>query len=97
MKINSGITVRPYFEKVDHSTELTMLSPAFMETTKLNIGDVALAQVDGQHQVSNQLDVGLVETDFRIVGEVRYFPTMYEELEAGFLITSRQFGSRSQA
>jgi putative ABC transport system permease protein len=29
------------------------------------------------------------EIDFRIVGTVRYFPTMYEQLEAGFMITSR--------
>jgi ABC-type antimicrobial peptide transport system permease subunit len=27
--------------------------------------------------------------DFRIVGTVEYFPTMYEQLEAGFLVTSR--------
>jgi ABC-type antimicrobial peptide transport system permease subunit len=33
--------------------------------------------------------VNSVEFDFHIVGSVRYFPTMYEEQEAGFLITSR--------
>jgi ABC-type antimicrobial peptide transport system permease subunit len=51
-------------------------SPAFMETTELEVGDVVRA------------DVEAAEVDFRIVGEARYFPTMYEQLEAGYLITS---------
>jgi len=54
-----------------------LASPAFMEATKLNVGDVVRTRVNS------------VEIDFRIVGAVRYFPTMYEQLEAGFLITSR--------
>ncbi|MDY6877049.1 MAG: ABC transporter permease [Chloroflexota bacterium] len=54
-----------------------LASPAFMEATELKVGDVALAQVNS------------AEIDFRIVGTVRYFPTMYEQLEAGYLITSR--------
>jgi len=54
-----------------------LASPAFMETTALKVGDVALAEVNS------------ARVDFRIVGTVRYFPTMYEQLDAGFLITSR--------
>ena len=54
-----------------------LASPAFMETTALRVGDVARAWVNS------------AEIDFRIVGTVYYFPTMYEQLEAGFLITSR--------
>ncbi|MDY7076285.1 MAG: FtsX-like permease family protein, partial [Chloroflexota bacterium] len=54
-----------------------LASPAFMETTALKVGDVAQAQVNS------------AEIVFRIVGTVDYFPTMYEQLEAGFLITSR--------
>ena len=60
-----------------------LASPAFMETTQLRVGDVVRAWVDGQHQD------GSAEVDFRIVGTVNYFPTMYEQLEAGYLITSR--------
>ena len=58
-------------------------SPAFIETTHLEVGDVFRAWIDGQ----DPLDSGKI--DFRIVGTVRYFPTMYEQLEAGYLITSR--------
>ena len=54
-----------------------LASPAFMETTKLKVGDVARASVNS------------AEIDFRIAGTVHYFPTMYEQLEAGYLITSR--------
>jgi hypothetical protein len=54
-----------------------LASPAFMETTKLEAGDLVRASIDS------------AEIDFRIAGTVRYFPTMYEELEAGYLITSR--------
>jgi hypothetical protein len=54
-----------------------LASPAFMETTELEVGDVARARVNS------------AEIDFRIAGAVRYFPTMYEQLEAGYLITSR--------
>jgi ABC-type antimicrobial peptide transport system permease subunit len=54
-----------------------LASPAFMETTELKVGDVVRAWVNS------------AEVDFRIAGTVRYFPTMYEQLEAGYLITSR--------
>ena len=54
-----------------------LASPAFMEATQLKIGDLVRASV-------NSTDI-----DFRIAGTVRYFPTMYEQLEAGYLITSR--------
>ena len=54
-----------------------LASPAFIEITELKVGDVARAWVNS------------AEIDFRIVGTVYYFPTMYEQLEAGFLITSR--------
>jgi len=54
-----------------------LASPAFIEITELKVGDVARAWVNS------------AEIDFRIVGTARYFPTMYEQLEAGFLITSR--------
>jgi ABC-type antimicrobial peptide transport system permease subunit len=51
-------------------------SSTFMETTELEVGDVVRANVEA------------AEVDFRIVGEARYFPTMYEQLEAGYLLTS---------
>jgi len=54
-----------------------LASPAFIETTQLHVGDLVRASVNS------------TEIDFRIVGTVRYFPTMYEQLEAGYLITSR--------
>jgi hypothetical protein len=54
-----------------------LASPAFMQTTALQVGDVALVQVNSS------------EVEFRIVGTLRYFSTMYEEMEAGYLITSR--------
>jgi hypothetical protein len=54
-----------------------LANPAFMETTELTVGDVVRASVNA------------TEIDFRIAGVVRYFPTMYEQLEAGYLVTSR--------
>lgn len=54
-----------------------LVSPAFIETTQLHVGDLVRATL-------NSTDV-----DFRIAGVVRYFPTMFGEAEAGFLITSR--------
>jgi ABC-type lipoprotein release transport system permease subunit len=54
-----------------------LASPAFMETSALQVGDVVRASVDS------------VAFDFRIAGAVRYFPTMYEQPEAGYLVTSR--------
>ncbi len=55
----------------------TLASPAFVETTKLQVGDLVRAWIDS------------AEVEFRLAGTVRNFPTMYEELEAGYLITSR--------
>jgi hypothetical protein len=66
-----------------------LASAAFIETTELRVGDVVRTWVEGQHPVGGQPGVGEAEVDFRIVGVVEYFPTMYEQLEAGFLITSR--------
>ncbi len=52
-------------------------SPAFLAGTELEAGDLVRTQIEGG------------EVDFTIVGAARYFPTMYEELPAGFLVTSR--------
>jgi hypothetical protein len=54
-----------------------LASPAFVAATGLQTGDRVRAQVHD------------AEVDFRIAGTVRHFPTMYEELDAGFLVTSR--------
>ncbi|MGD8997573.1 MAG: ABC transporter permease, partial [Anaerolineae bacterium] len=64
-------------------------SPTFREATQLEVGDVVRAWIGGSHQAGSQTGVEVDEVDFRIVGAVRYFPTMYEQLEAGYLITSR--------
>lgn len=52
-------------------------SPTFMRTTELEAGDLVRTRINE------------VEVDFRIVGTATYFPTMYEQLDAGYLITSR--------
>lgn len=54
-----------------------LASPAFMATTELQVGDLVRAWVNE------------VEVDFRIAGTVRHFPTLYEQFEAGYLVTSR--------
>jgi putative ABC transport system permease protein len=54
-----------------------LASPALMEASALQVGDVVRATV------------GSIAVDFRIAGAVRYFPTMYEQPEAGYLVTSR--------
>lgn len=54
-----------------------LASDAFLDATKLKVGDVV------------QASVAATEIDFRIVGAVHYFPTMYEQPDAGYLITSR--------
>jgi ABC-type lipoprotein release transport system permease subunit len=54
-----------------------LVSPAFLETSELGVGDMVSAWVNS------------VPMDFKIAGTVQYFPTMYEELGAGFLVTSR--------
>jgi ABC-type antimicrobial peptide transport system permease subunit len=66
-----------------------LASAAFMDATGLRVGDVVRALVNGQRQTGGQVDESLAEVDFRIVGTVRFFPTMYKQLEAGNLITSR--------
>jgi ABC-type lipoprotein release transport system permease subunit len=54
-----------------------LANPAFMETAGLEVGDTV------------RVEVNSVEVDMHIAGVVRYFPTMYEQSEAGYLITSR--------
>lgn len=55
-----------------------LVSPKFLEVSELSIGDIVNANV---HEQSIQ---------FEIAGVIRYFPSMYEGKEAGFLITSRE-------
>ncbi|UCC65291.1 MAG: FtsX-like permease family protein, partial [Anaerolineae bacterium] len=52
-----------------------LVSPAFQAITQLQVGDLVGTWVDS-HPV-----------EFQVVGIVRYFPTMYENEDAGFLIT----------
>jgi hypothetical protein len=77
-----------------------LASPAFLEATKLQAGDVVRTWVGDPEQIEGHGGVGsrsaaedhmreLAEIDFRIVGALHHFPTMYEELKAGFLVTSR--------
>jgi hypothetical protein len=54
-----------------------LANPTFMETAALEVGDIVRAEVNS------------TEIDLRIAGVVRHFPTMYEQSEAGYLITSR--------
>jgi hypothetical protein len=54
-----------------------LANPTFMETAALKVGDVVHAEVNS------------AEIDLRIAGVVRHFPTMYEQSEAGYLVTSR--------
>jgi hypothetical protein len=54
-----------------------LASPAFIETTGLQAGDVVRGWIDS------------AEVHFRLEGAVHHFTTMYEELEAGYLVTSR--------
>jgi len=71
--ISPGLTYPIRLRQVWTAEPLPALaSPAFMEATALKVGDVARAEVNS------------AEVDFRIVGAVRYFPTMYEQLDAGF-------------
>jgi len=64
-------------------------SPGFLEATRLEVGDVVRAWIGGPDQAGDQAVDATDQTDFHIVGAVDYFPTMYEEFEAGYLITSR--------
>jgi ABC-type lipoprotein release transport system permease subunit len=54
-----------------------LANPTFMETAALKVGDVVHAEVNS------------AQIDLRIVGVVRHFPTMYEQAEAGYVVTSR--------
>jgi ABC-type lipoprotein release transport system permease subunit len=54
-----------------------LASPAFMKIAGLKVGDKV------------RVEVSSVEADVRIAGVVHYFPTMYGQSEAGYLITSR--------
>ena len=54
-----------------------LANPMFMQTAALKVGDVVHAEVNS------------AEIDLRIAGVVRHFPTMYEQSEAGYLVTSR--------
>jgi hypothetical protein len=54
-----------------------LVSPAFLESTELQVGDRVRTWVNS------------IAIEFEIVGAVNYFPTMYEDKPAGYLITSR--------
>lgn len=54
-----------------------LANPVFMETAALQVGDVIHAEVNS------------AQIDLRIAGVVDYFPTVYEQSEAGYLVTSR--------
>ncbi len=54
-----------------------LASPGFLNTTELQVGDTCRVWINS------------ISTDMNIVGTVQYFPTLYEEMDAGFLITSR--------
>jgi ABC-type antimicrobial peptide transport system permease subunit len=54
-----------------------LANTAFMEMAALKVGDIV------------RVEVNSAEVDLRIAGVVRYFPTMYEQSAAGYLVTSR--------
>jgi hypothetical protein len=54
-----------------------LANPTFMETAALQVGDVIHAEVNS------------AQIDLRIAGVVDHFPTMYEQSEAGYVVTSR--------
>jgi len=54
-----------------------LVSPAFLKTTELQVGDSVHTWIES------------IEADIEIAGTVRYFPTLFEEKEAGFIVTSR--------
>jgi hypothetical protein len=60
-----------------------LASPAFMAITELKTGDLVRARINRQSQGDQAI------TDFRIMGTLHHFPTLYEHLEGGFLVTSR--------
>jgi ABC-type antimicrobial peptide transport system permease subunit len=54
-----------------------LVSPAFVAQTEAAVGDIMQLSIDSD------------PFKFQIVGVVNYFPTMYEDLNAGYLITNR--------
>ncbi len=54
-----------------------LASGAFLDATKVKVGGVIRASINE------------VEIDFRIAGALRYFPTMYDQTQNGYLVTSR--------
>ena len=54
-----------------------LASPQFLSATQLQVGDDFLAYVNS------------IPTTMIIMGEVQYFPTLYEQVGRGFLITAR--------
>ncbi|MEJ2211396.1 MAG: FtsX-like permease family protein, partial [Anaerolineae bacterium] len=54
-----------------------LASPSFMQAAALDVGDVVRAEVE------------TAQVDLRIAGVVDYFPTMYEGVEEGYLVTAR--------
>ncbi|MBI5035405.1 MAG: ABC transporter permease [Chloroflexi bacterium] len=79
LRYNRPVQTFPIRLRYDLSKEPlpALVSPTFIETTQLKIGDLVRTSVNS------------AEIDFRIAGTVRYFPTMYEQSESGFVITSR--------
>ena len=60
-----------------YGAQPALVSPAFLAMTEAQVGDVLKVTLDSR------------PIDFLIVGIVTYFPTAYEELNAGYLITNR--------
>ena len=70
-----GIAVSPA-QSLSREPLPVLASQGFLKSTELEIGDEFLGQVAG------------IETTFIIKDVVRYFPTMFEEGNRGFLITA---------
>lgn len=54
-----------------------LVSPAFLAQTESAVGDVLNASIDSQ------------PVELQVMGAVNYFPTLYEDLNAGYIITNR--------
>jgi hypothetical protein len=54
-----------------------LVSPAFLGSTESQVGDVVSVSIDSQ------------PVQLRLVGQVNYFPTLYEDLNAGYVVTNR--------
>jgi ABC-type antimicrobial peptide transport system permease subunit len=55
----------------------TLASPAFLASTEAAVGDILNVAISSQ------------PVQVQIVGRVNYFPTLYEDQNAGFLVTNR--------